>query len=238
MPTGIRPFLVFAEPVASLVHLAGAVVACLAAVALLRRTPSRGRLPVGLFVASVVGCLATSGIYHVFPFETAARDVFRRFDHAGIFVATAGCATGLWQFLLRERRVGTPFLVSVWLVALSGAVLKALYVDLIPDRFSVLLYVTYGSLGIPVVLWLVVSRGLRHARWFFCCGVSLSVGALLEMIEEPTLIPGVVEYHEVVHVFVMAGLFFHWAYVHQLAVEAVTYEGPELAETGAAALTV
>ena len=237
MPTGIQPFLFFAEPVASLTHLAGAVAACVAMVFLLREVPCESRVAVSVFALSVIGLLATSGLYHLFPTDSAPRSVLRRFDHAGIWIATAGCATALWQFLLKGKRVGTPFLVGVWLVALTGAGLKTFYLDAIPDRFGVLLFVAYGALGIPVVLWLVGTRGLRYARWFFCCGVALSVGALLEMIEEPMVVSGVIGYHEVVHLFVMGGLFFHWAFVRQLAREAVGRESAP-AETGAAALTV
>jgi hemolysin III len=100
-----------------------------------------------------------------------------------------------------------------------------------------MLFVAYGALGIPIVLWLVATRGLTHCRWFFCCGVFLAVGALLELIEEPLLVPGVIGYHEIVHVLVMGGLFFNWAYVHQLAVEG-TQSTPLPVETDAAAVTV
>ncbi len=219
MAESIQSLFFVAEPVASGIHLAGALVACLLAPALLRAGGEsrlrRGSLAV--FVASVVFLFTVSGVYHVFELGTGARSVFQRLDHAGIWLTTAGCATTLWYFFLRHLRVGSLFIAGVWIVAVGGTLLKSVFFDLIPDRYGVLFFVAFGSLGIPVVIWLVASRGLYFVRWFFCCGVFLTLGALLEMIEEPTLLEGVVGYHEIVHVLVMAGLFFHWAFVYGLA---------------------
>jgi channel protein (hemolysin III family) len=215
------PLSFVAEPVASFVHLGGAVVTCLLAKSLLRAgSGSRARqVSLGVFVGCLAMLLTVSGVYHVFSAGTVERTVLQRLDHAGIWIATAGCATTLWYFFLRHTRVGAVFLVGVWGVAGVGTFLKTVYFDVIPDRFGVLFFVAFGSLGIPVVLWLVGTRGLYYARWFFCCGVLLTLGALLEMIEAPTLVPGIVGYHELVHVFVMAGLFCHWTFVHGLALE-------------------
>lgn len=220
MADPIQSLFFVAEPVASGVHLVGALVACALTPALLRLAGEsrRRRVSLGVFAASVVFLFTVSGVYHVFEMGTGTRSVLQRLDHAGIWLTTAGCATTLWYFFIRHLRAGTLFLAGVWIVALGGTLLKTVFFEVIPDRYGVLFFVAFGSLGIPVVIWLVASRGLYFVRWFFCCGVFLTVGALLEMIEEPTLLPGIVGYHELVHVFVMAGLFFQWAFVYGLAV--------------------
>lgn len=221
LASGITPFLCFTEPVASLTHLGGAIAALILLPFLLRAAQGERVLQIslGTFGLTVVGLLTVSGLYHLFPHDSAARILLRRMDHVGIWLVTAGCSTPIWYFYLRKTRIGTPLLVLVWASALASAVLKTIYLDALPPWAGVLLFVGFGAMGIPVVIWLVVKRGLYYTLPYFLCGVSLSIGALLEMIEEPTLIAGVVEYHEVVHVFVMAGLFFHWGFLTKVTVE-------------------
>jgi hemolysin III len=217
----IEPCLGIAEPVAALLHLGGAVVALILAPRLVAaaRGDQAQAWSVGVFAACVVVLLASSGLYHLFPHGSGGRFVFRRLDHVGIWLTTAACSTPIWCFFLRHVRAGVAALAGVWALAVLGATLKTIYLDVLPPYAGVMLFVAFGAVGIPVAIWLVATRGLRYTLPFFLCGVLLTAGALLELIEEPTLIPGVVGYHEVVHVCVMGGLFAHWAFVARVGRE-------------------
>lgn len=210
-----------AEPVAAWTHLLGALVALGFAVPLIRGArgnPQRQRV-LGLFATSVFLQLLISGVYHWQSTGTQARLILQRADHAAIWLVVVGCFLPIRHYLF-SLRFGTGLLVVVSLVASLGLLLETALHELIPSWIVVLLYVVFGSIGTPVALWLVATRGLRYTLTFFLCGVSFSAAAMIELVEEPTLIEGVVAYHEIVHVLVLMGFAFHWAFVAKLTREA------------------
>ncbi len=217
----ITPYLGLCEPVACLTHLVPALLVAAASRSLLALAGDdrRRRLMLGLFAGSVILQLAVSGLYHAYPHESSSRLLLQRLDHAAIWLITAGCFLPLQGFLL-PGRLGRALRAAVIAFALVGALGQTVFFDLIPAWVGVLCYVGFGSIGTPIAVWLVVRRGLRYTAWFFAFGVLISSSALLELAEEPTVIPHVVEYHEVVHLLIVAGLACQWQFVRQLASEA------------------
>lgn len=210
-----------AEPVAAWTHLLGALVALGFALPLLRAgsgDPRRQRV-LGLFAFSVFLQLAISGIYHWQALEGESRLILQRADHAAIWLVVVGCFLPIRHYLF-SLRFGSGLLVLITLVASLGLLLETALHDVIPSWIVVLLYVVFGSIGTPVALWLVATRGLRYTLTFFLCGVTFSAAAMIELIEEPTLVEGLVGYHEIVHVLVLLGFAFHWAFVAKLTREA------------------
>lgn len=210
-----------AEPVAAWTHLLGAFVALGFAVPLLRAGVghSKRQRVLGLFALSVFLQLAISGIYHWQALGSQSRLILQRADHAAIWLVVVGCFLPIRHYLF-SLRFGTGLLVLISLVASLGLLLETALHDVIPSWIVVLLYVVFGSIGTPVALWLVATRGLRYTLTFFLCGVSFSAAAMIELIEEPTLVEGLVGYHEIVHVLVLLGFAFHWAFVAKLTREA------------------
>ena len=210
------------ELVSTLTHLGGALVALALTPWLLREGAGEARRQrvLGLFAAAVIVQLGVSGLYHWQALETPARRVLQRMDHAAIWLTVVGCFLPVRHYLL-PGRFGRALEVTVVLCAVAGLLVETIFASLIPSWVVVLFYVMFGSIGTPVALWLVTKRGLRWTLPFFLCGISFSTGALLELSEEPTLWPGVIGYHEVVHVFVLAGLGLHGAFVVKLTREAV-----------------
>jgi hemolysin III len=226
------------EPVSAFTHLLGALVALVLAVRLLRagRGPTRQEWALRIFVASVVVQLAVSGLYHSQALETPARLFLQRADHAAIWLAVLGCFLPVRYYLL-PGRFGGALQILVVVAAVSGLLIETIFHALIPPWIVVLLYVSFGSIGTPVAIWLVATRGLRYTLPFFLCGISFSCGALIQLVGEPTLLPGVIGFHEIVHVCVLAGFFLHWTFVLQLTAEANARReagaGPLLAEVDA-----
>ncbi|MGE0710849.1 MAG: hemolysin III family protein [Planctomycetota bacterium] len=209
-----------AEPFAAASHLLGAVGALALVAPLLRRgagCPRRG-LVLGLFTASVTLQLVVSGVYHWLAPGTPARALLQRLDHAAIWLAVAGCFLPLRHYLL-PARLGRPLQVAVAAIALTGLLLETALHAWIPSWVVVLLYVVFGSIGTPIAVWLVSTRGLRWSLPFFLCGVAFSLGALLEL-SELDLLPGRVGYHDLVHLCVLAGFGLHWVFVARLTAEA------------------
>jgi predicted membrane channel-forming protein YqfA (hemolysin III family) len=59
--------------------------------------------------------------------------------------------------------------------------------------------------------------GFRFVAPILWGGVAYSIGALMEHWRWPTLVPGVIQPHEVFHVAVLVGLALHWSFIYAIA---------------------
>jgi len=201
----------FAEPFSSLSHLVGAGVFALLGLIWLGRAwgrPERA-FAVGIFAFSCVLLLSMSGVYHLLAPDNAGRAVLRRLDHAAIFTLIAGTFTAAHVRYFRGlARWG--MIVPVWAAVITAVTLKAVFFTSVPESLGLALYLGLGWLGVisGVMLWKRYGFGLvRPVLWG---GLAYTFGALFEFLRWPVLIPGVIGPHEVFHVFVLAGMGFHW----------------------------
>ncbi len=59
------------------------------------------------------------------------------------------------------------------------------------------------------------EHGLDFVRLLGYGGIAYSVGAILDFIESPTIIPGVFETHEIFHFAIIIGIVCHWRFIEQ-----------------------
>ena len=171
---------VLSEPVSALSHLAGASVALLAGIELLRRAgPSRERtISLAVYVAGVVALLLASGFYHLVGDGHPWRDQLRRLDHAAIWLQIAGTFTPIHIIFFRGGWRLWP-LVVVWTGALLGILLKLVFFDVVPEGVGLSLYLALGWSGTFSTFRLARERGFGLAAPIVHGGAIYSVGALL-----------------------------------------------------------
>jgi hemolysin III len=210
----------FAEPVASLAHYGAVPLALMAAPGLIR---SAGRCPVRrsvmvLFVAAVVFLFAASGTFHMLERGSTAREIARRVDHAAIWMLIAATLTAIHAFASRDR--GRWFIIAmIWVAALTGLVLKAMFVDGLPDGLWLALYMGLGWFGTVAMVKIARVHGWSSVRLLAWGGLVYTVGAGLDLAKIPVIVPGWVGPHELFHVAVMLGVLIHWRYVQELATD-------------------
>jgi hemolysin III len=136
-----------ADAVVHLLGLSFGLAACITLIVFIAINPDLPRgLSLGIYGFGLLAMLACSALYNMTT-QARLKAMFRRFDHAAIFVMIAGTYTpfslivigGLWGALL---------LGFVWSVALLGVFLKLRY----PLRFEKLSVVAYLLLG-----WVIVA---------------------------------------------------------------------------------
>jgi hemolysin III len=202
------------EPVSGLAHLAGGLLACVGVVVLLVRAASAGRtdqlVAFSIFGFSLITLYAASTLYHLLPLSPSGVMRLRRLDHMAIFVLIAGTYTPFCLLALDGGwRVG--LLAVVWGLALCGVLLKLLWMEA-PRWLSVALYVGMGWVAVvaaPALFRAVPPGGMA---WILGGGLVYSAGALVYGLRRPNLVPGVFGFHEVWHLFVVAGRACHfWA---------------------------
>ncbi len=219
----VTPVSGFADPVSSWTHLLGAAVVLVAGTLLVARFrgPVRDRVGLVIFVCGAAFMFSMSGVYHLLSPGSTSRYVLRHLDHAAIWVMIAGTFTPIHLMLFRGwGRWGV--LTLIWTAAITGIVLKTIFFDDFPEWLGLAFYLGLGWVGCVTGIVLIRRLGVRAARSLIYGGLAYSFGAVFEFLQPPFLIPGVIGPHEVFHFAVIVGVIYHWGFVKQATLLALT----------------
>ncbi len=158
-----------------------------------------------IFGLSMIELYTVSAIYHILTWSPAKRRVWRAIDHANIFVLIAGTYTPLC-FNLLTGWVRSSLLITIWALAVIGIVLTITTLKSPPPRWiNVTLYIAMGWVAIlalpaflAVVPWITVATLLLG-------GLFYTLGGIVYARRRPDPIPHILGYHEIFHLFVIAG---------------------------------
>lgn len=209
--------LTIAASFSSLSHFIAALVLIPLSIFCVRKEKrSQGyRIALGIFCFSAVFLLLMSAVYHLLPPNCSGRVVFQRLDHAAIFLLIAGTFTPIHGICFRGFWRWMP-LVTIWTIAVTGIILKSVYFNEISDVMSTGIYLGMGWLGAVTGGLLWAREGLAFIFPLLKGSAFYSLGAILEVFQEPVIIPGVFGPHEVFHIMVLAGIAFHWKFIKEI----------------------
>jgi hemolysin III len=166
---------------------------------------------VAVYAASLAAMLGISAAYHRGAWGPRARALWRRADHATIFLFVAGTYTPIC-LLAVGGPVGLRLLALVWGGAALGA-LQAIAWVRAPRFVTAALYVALG--WALVAYWDDVTAGLALAPRVLLVvgGLLYTAGAAVYALRRPDPSPRVFGYHEVFHALVIAASVCHFAAV-------------------------
>lgn len=194
------------EEVANAVSHGLALVASVAALPLLiilaaRRGDVWGIVGASVFGATLVALYASSTVYHSLS-PGRAKLVWRRIDHAAIYLLIAGTYTPFTLGALRGPWGWSLFGV-VWGIALFGVVSKLVFGARLPT-LSTIAYLVLGWLIVVAAVPLVRHVGWNGVIWLLLGGVAYSLGTAFYALDQRIRFG-----HCVWHVFVIAGSVCH-----------------------------
>jgi hemolysin III len=206
------------EPFNAWSHGTGLVLALVGTLLLWRRSagePSK-RFTLLIYGLTLAFCYSASTLYHGVRLPAPGLRALERLDFVGILALIAGSYTPFaWCLLRGHWRRWT--LALVWGVAVSAATLIACGPPFSPVHLTPL----YLSLGWGAVFcYFEIARVVSHRALIpvVAGGLSYSVGAVLNLLQWPTLMPGIFGTHELFHVFVLAGSLAHYFFVLRVIV--------------------
>lgn len=168
-----------------------------------------------VFGLSMIELYTVSAIYHIAGWKGRRRTVLRALDHANIFVLIAGTYTPICVNVL-SGWLRVSVLVLIWMLALAG-VAGAVSTLRLPRWLSAGLYVVMGWAAVipaPVLIHLLPWEAIAL---LVGGGVLYTVGAVVYALKRPNPYPRVFGYHEIFHLFVIAGgvafLVVTWVWV-------------------------
>lgn len=210
-----RVFLRAREPFSSYSHFVGAVLSGIGLFAMLLRLMLDDTVSGQLAVAAVVFCLSLIALYSastIYHFSGRGEAVLRRLkklDHSMIYVLIAGSYTPIVLRYMPAPR-SYLFLGAIWLIALSGIAIKLLWIDA-PRLLGTVLYLALGW-AIALDFGVVLSMPAPAIFLLAAGGLSYTVGGIVYITKKPN-IGAVLGFHELFHLFVIAGSLCHYLMV-------------------------
>ena len=172
------------------------------------------RVSVSVYVVCALLTFGISALYHRITWSAEARAIWRKLDHAGIYLMIAGTFTPVAMLGLSAASARNC-LMPIWVIALAGIIQSIFFVN-IPKIFSALIYLVAGYLIVPYMGELQQTLGSGNVWLLVAGGVTYTLGALCYALKRPVLDPRYFGYHEVFHVLVNAGAILHFFVINDL----------------------
>lgn len=206
------------EPVNSLTHWAGALLALAGLIALLLlgwSTPSK-IISLGVYGVSLIVMFSASATYHMVRVKDRALEIFRKVDHAAIYCLIAGTYTpfcvnafeGFWKW---------GMLSIIWSLALIGIIVKVFYIRA-PRWLNAGIYLVMGWLCIAAIGQMLAVLPAWVIGWLIAGGVIYTLGAIVYVTKIFNFKPGVFGFHEMWHIFVLLAAAAHFVAVLGVAI--------------------
>jgi hemolysin III len=211
VPGGLSRFL--REPFNSISHFLGVLLSIAGLVLLLvlsNGEPYR-TTSFAIYGSSLIILYTASTLLHSVKANAATEKRLRIFDHAAIFVLIAGSYTPIALVTLQKTHPtwGWSLLSVAWGIALLGVIFKVFWIDA-PRWLSTALYLGMGWMSLIVITPVAQSLAVGGLVWLGLGGAFYSVGAVIYALQKPDFFKGVFGYHELWHLFVLAGSFCHF----------------------------
>jgi hemolysin III len=201
------------EPVNSLTHWIGAILALAGLIALLVvgwGTPAK---VVSLIIdgASLIFLFSASATYHMVRVKEKALEIFRKVDHSAIYFLIAGtytpfcinAFTGFWKW---------GMLTIIWSLAAIGIGIKV-FIIRVPRWLNAGIYIAMGWLVIGASGQLLAALPIWVITWLIIGGVVYTLGAIIYITKVFNFVPGIFGFHEVWHIFVLIAAAAHFVAV-------------------------
>lgn len=161
-----------------------------------------------IFMATSLLLFGVSALYHRIGWSPDVRAIWRRIDHANIFLLIAGTYTPLSLMLLPGKKAAI-LLGLVWTGAIAGVVFRVAWIHA-PRWLYVVLYVVLGWSAI------LFATDLFRASWVTMTlvligGVLYSLGAAVYGFKRPNPSPRWFGFHEIFHSLTVAAFLCQWA---------------------------
>lgn len=201
------------EPVNSLTHWAGAILALVGLIALVIigwGTPAKV-VSLIIYGASLIFLFAASATYHMVQVKEKTQETYRKIDHAAIYFLIAGtytpfcinAFTGFWKW---------GMLTIIWTLAIIGIGVKV-FIIRAPRWLNAGIYLIMGWLCVGAGGQLLAALPAWVLTWLIIGGVLYSIGAIIYITKIFDFMPGVFGFHEIWHIFVLLAAAAHFVAV-------------------------
>ncbi|MCS5723861.1 hemolysin III family protein [Herbiconiux sp. CPCC 203407] len=169
-----------------------------------------------VFTLTSMLLFGNSALYHRIDWKPKTKLLFKRIDHANIFLLIAGTYTPIAVLALPPEK-GSLLLVVVWAGALLGIGFRVFWIGA-PRWLYVVLYL---ALGWAAVAYLGDIFAVNAASMILVAagGLAYTLGAVAYALKKPNVFPGRFGFHEVFHTLTVVAFLCHWTAILLLAID-------------------
>ncbi|MGN0318545.1 MAG: hemolysin III family protein [Lachnospira sp.] len=167
-----------------------------------------------IFSAGLMLLYGASTAYHTFDISPVVNRRLKKLDHMMISVLIAASYTPVCLLSL-PKKMGIILLSVIWGLAITGIVIKALWVYC-PKWISSILYIGMGWACLFVLPMLYKTLSLSGFMWLLVGGILYTIGGVIYAVKFPSFNRKHVNFgtHEIFHLFVMAGSLCHFVFMY------------------------
>lgn len=169
-----------------------------------------------VFMASSMILFGVSALYHRINWKPATKQLFRRLDHANIFLLIAGTYTPIALLALPLSK-GIILLIAVWGSALLGIGFRVFWIGA-PRWLYVALYILLGWSAVMYVVD-IANTNMAAMVLVIVGGLLYTIGAIAYATKRPNPVPGVFGFHEIFHSLTVLAFLCHWTAALLLALD-------------------
>lgn len=198
------------DPLSGALHFLGAALSAVAAVLLISSAlgdPWR-IVSFSIYGATLFILYSFSTLYHWLPQEAGGKDqLFRKLDHLSIYLLIAGTYTPFCLVTIRGPW-GWSLFGIIWGFAIIGMLAQSVYIN-VKRWITTLIYLGMGWMVLIALKPLLEALPLNGVYLLIAGGLSYSIGGIVYVAKRPNFSKHF-GFHELWHLFVLAGSFFHF----------------------------
>ncbi|AIF44088.1 hemolysin III family protein [Virgibacillus sp. SK37] len=205
------------EPINSLTHLFGAILSIIGLIAMIWKASTETGTIISIVAVTIFGIsmtllYAASATYHMVIAKDHVIAFLRRVDHSMIFVLIAGTYTPLCLISLNGI-TGWILFSIISVIALLGVTFKLIWFHA-PRWLSTALYIAMGWIVVFFSSSLAPIIGTNGMMLLIIGGIIYTVGGLIYWLKPEFLSFKHFGFHEIFHLFILAGSLFHFLCVY------------------------
>lgn len=210
------------DPGSAVTHFIGMVLAIIATIPLLIKAAKEPGmlhiLALAIFSLSMILLYAASTIYHSLDINDCVNKRLRKMDHMMIFIMIAGSYTPVCLLGLNNT-TGRILCLLVWIVAVLGILIKALWINC-PKWFSSVIYIGMGWLCVLAFSQIFNALSRPAFGWLLAGGIIYTIGGVIYALKLPIFNSKHKNFgsHEIFHLFVMGGSLCHFVMMYLFVV--------------------
>ncbi len=197
------------EPFSGLLHLFSMITYCiLFPILLTNNDQATAKIIYGV---SLIFTFLASTVYHLADVNKDLINYLRRIDHCSIYLLIAGTYTPICRYFFagfyREE-----LLVIIWITSFIGVLLTLITLNK-PRWLTTSIFVSMGWLSCFAFEQMLNNMPKSAFYWLLAGGILFTCGSIIYVIKKPNPIPGFIGFHEIWHLFVIAGSICHFVVV-------------------------
>lgn len=164
------------------------------------------KILLAVYGLSGITLFTASFLYHTKKKHENERSTWRKLDRSAIFVLIAGTSTPMC-FLYLERTTMWQVLTVQWTLVLSG-IAFSFFINA-PRKISTLVYLSMGLFVLFPFISSITMMPSYTLALFIAGSIFYIAGAIVYAIKKPNPFLPIMGFHEVFHMFVIAGSISH-----------------------------